>query len=308
MAFRGRGRGRGFGGSDFKFVEPESFVLFPDIELPDRNNVPEEKGLALRNFKFQNYFQSSPYHLEETFSGEEVVDIERYSDKVMDISDMMHAYFAKINYGEPEAPSSAVFDDSAGRTRVENTTAADQTNFSLRSHHKRKGDKDCNHLGKIDVTNADSLCDSHALKVMAESAACGLTNNPKEQVADIDASDVDNGLAVNESRPCDYMNSQPEINDKMRAILVDWLIEVHNRFELMPETLYLTINLVDRFLSSKSVPRRELQLLGIGAMLIACSYEEIWAPEVNDFVSISERAYSNEQILKMEKAILGQLE
>lgn len=104
------------------------------------------------------------------------------------------------------------------------------------------------------------------------------------------------------------MNSQPEINDKMRAILVDWLIEVHNRFELMPETLYLTINLVDRFLLSKSVPRRELQLLGIGAMLIACSYEEIWAPEVNDFVSISERAYNNEQILKMEKAILGQLE
>ncbi|XP_021772150.1 DNA-directed RNA polymerase III subunit rpc31-like [Chenopodium quinoa] len=82
MAFRGRGRGRGFGGSDFKFVKPESFVLFPDIELPDRNNVPEEKDLALRNFKFRNYFQSSPYHLEETFSGEEAVDIERYSDKV----------------------------------------------------------------------------------------------------------------------------------------------------------------------------------------------------------------------------------
>lgn len=76
------------------------------------------------------------------------------------------------------------------------------------------------------------------------------------------------------------MNSQPEINEKMRAILVDWLIEVHNRFELMPETLYLTINLVDRFLSAKAVPRRELQLVGIGAMLIACKYEEIWAPEV----------------------------
>ncbi|XP_021745825.1 G2/mitotic-specific cyclin S13-7-like [Chenopodium quinoa] len=162
-----------------------------------------------------------------------------------------------------------------------------------------------------------------ALLTARSKAACGLTNKPKEQVVDIDASDVDNELAVveyvediytfykiaeNESRPCDYMNSQPEINEKMRAILVDWLIEVHNRFELMPETLYLTINLVDRFLSSKSVPRRELQLLGIGAMLIACKYEEIWAPEVNDFVSISERAYSNEQILKMEKAILGQLE
>lgn len=70
------------------------------------------------------------------------------------------------------------------------------------------------------------------------------------------------------------MDSQP------RAILIDWLIEVHNRFEPMPETLYLTINLIDRFLSLKTMPRKELQLVGLGAMLIACKYEEIWAPEV----------------------------
>lgn len=66
----------------------------------------------------------------------------------------------------------------------------------------------------------------------------------------------------------------------MRSILADWLIEVHNKFELMPETMYLTMYIVDKYLSVKTVPRRELQLLGIGAMLIACKYEEIWAPEV----------------------------
>lgn len=93
----------------------------------------------------------------------------------------------------------------------------------------------------------------------------------------------------------------------MRSILVDWLIEVHNKFELMPETLYLTINIVDRFLSMKVVPRRELQLLGISSMLLASKYEEIWAPEVNDFVCISDNAYIKEQILAMEKAILGKL-
>ncbi|KAL7247764.1 hypothetical protein ACSBR2_002634 [Camellia fascicularis] len=106
--------------------------------------------------------------------------------------------------------------------------------------------------------------------------ACGLTDKPKpkEQIVDIDAADIDNELAVveyvediykfykqveNESRVHDYMDSQPEINEKMRAILVDWLIEVNNKFELMPETLYLTINIVDRYLASKSVMRRELQ-------------------------------------------------
>ncbi|KAI7991141.1 hypothetical protein LOK49_LG12G02432 [Camellia lanceoleosa] len=155
-------------------------------------------------------------------------------------------------------------------------------------------------------------------------AACGLTDKPipKEQIVDIDAADIDNELAVveyvediykfykqveNESRVHDYMDSQPEINEKMRGILVDWLIEVHNKFELMPETLYLTINIVDRYLASKMVLRRELQLVGISAMLMASKYEKIWAAEVNDFVCISDRAYTNEQVLITEKRILGEL-
>ncbi|KAH9607923.1 hypothetical protein KSS87_023359, partial [Heliosperma pusillum] len=171
--------------------------------------------------------------------------------------------------------------------------------------------------------NKKQLPTMTAVLTARSKAACGLSNKPKEQTVDIDASDADNELAVveyiedlyhfyklaeNECRPQDYMKSQPEINEKMRGILVDWLIEVHDRFDLVPETLYLTINLVDRFLSLKAMPKRELQLLGIGCMLIACKYEEIWAPEVKDFVAISDGAYSNEQILKMEKTILGKLE
>ncbi|KAL2535239.1 Histidine kinase CKI1 [Forsythia ovata] len=145
----------------------------------------------------------------------------------------------------------------------------------------------------------------------------------KEQIVDIDAADVNNDLAVveyveeiykfyklveNDSRAHDYMDSQPEINEKMRAILVDWLIQVHHKFELLPETLYLTINIVDRYLAAKKTSRRELQLLGISSMLIASKYEEIWALEVNDLVCISDRAYTNEKVLRMEKRILGELE
>lgn len=154
-------------------------------------------------------------------------------------------------------------------------------------------------------------------------AACGLSHKPKNQIADIDAADVNNELAVveyvediytfykiaeNESRIHDYMDSQPEISEKMRAILIDWLIEVHQKFELNPETLYLTVNIVDRYLAVTTTSRRELQLVGMSAMLIASKYEEIWAPEVNDFVCISDRAYNHEQVLGMEKRILGQLE
>lgn len=97
------------------------------------------------------------------------------------------------------------------------------------------------------------------------------------------------GVLQHESRPVEYMGNQPEINPKMRAILADWIVEVTHKFELMPETLYLTIYIVDMFLSVQQVPRRELQLVGVAAMLIACKYEEIWAPEVgkpNGFESL----------------------
>ncbi|KAJ4965236.1 hypothetical protein NE237_017085 [Protea cynaroides] len=154
-------------------------------------------------------------------------------------------------------------------------------------------------------------------------AACGLTDKPKEPIVDIDREDVDDQLAIveyvediykfyklteHEYRIHDYMANQPDINERMREILGDWLIEVHHKFELMPETLYLTLYIVDQFLSVKTVVRRELQLVGIAAMLIASKYEEVWAPEVSDFIAISDRAYSREQVLAMEKTILGRLE
>lgn len=78
----------------------------------------------------------------------------------------------------------------------------------------------------------------------------------------------------------------------MRAILVDWIIEVHLKFKLLPETLFVTVNLIDRYLSLVSVKRNNLQLVGVTAMFIASKYEEIYAPEVRDFVYITDNAYS----------------
>ncbi|CAF2118682.1 BnaA03g01900D [Brassica napus] len=152
-------------------------------------------------------------------------------------------------------------------------------------------------------------------------AACSITTKPK--ILDIDESDKDNHLAAveyvddmyafykeveKESQPKMYMHIQTDVNEKMRAILVDWLLEVHIKFELNLETLYLTVNIIDRFLSVKAVPKRELQLLGVSALLIASKYEEIWPPQVNDLVYVTDNAYNNKQILVMEKTILGNLE
>ena len=104
------------------------------------------------------------------------------------------------------------------------------------------------------------------------------------------------------------MEKQEDINEKMRAILVDWLVEVHLKFKLVPESLYLTVNLIDRFLEKEQVNRQKLQLIGVTAMLIACKYEEIYPPIVKDFVYITDNAYSKEEILETERLMLQTLD
>lgn len=69
-----------------------------------------------------------------------------------------------------------------------------------------------------------------------------------------------------------YMDDQEDLKWQMRGILIDWLVEVHIRFRLLPETLFLAVNIVDRFLSNKVVLLDKLQLVGVTAMFIAAKY------------------------------------
>ncbi|KAK8673349.1 hypothetical protein V6N13_111691 [Hibiscus sabdariffa] len=146
----------------------------------------------------------------------------------------------------------------------------------------------------------------------------------EEPIVDIDGCDAKNPLAVveyvedlhayyrkMENFSCispNYMEQQSDINEKMRAILIDWLIEVHDKFDLMGETLFLTVNLIDRFLSQQTVVRKKLQLVGLVAMLLACKYEEVSVPVVGDLVLISDKAYSRKEVLEMEKLMLNTLQ
>lgn len=105
----------------------------------------------------------------------------------------------------------------------------------------------------------------------------------------------------------DYMGEQTDITAKMRAILMDWLIEVHMKYKLRLETLHLTVNLIDRYLSKQQVSRKRLQLVGVAAMFIASKYEEINPPELHDWVYITNRAYTNKDVLLMECTMLTAL-
>ena len=104
-----------------------------------------------------------------------------------------------------------------------------------------------------------------------------------------------------------YLSHQPELSEKMRTILVDWLVEVHLKFKCRPETLFLAVDIVDRYLSVARTTRSTLQLVGVTAILLAAKYEEIWPPEIKDCVYISANTYSREDILTMERLICGAL-
>ena len=101
-----------------------------------------------------------------------------------------------------------------------------------------------------------------------------------------------------------YMASQTDINIKMRAILVDWIIEMHDKFNFKPQTLFQTIWLIDTYLSLKYIKRSDFQLLGLGCMYISCKYHEIFYPVLKDFIEITDGAYKKEDLLRIEKDIL----
>ncbi|KAJ4879562.1 Cyclin-B2-3 [Raphanus sativus] len=146
----------------------------------------------------------------------------------------------------------------------------------------------------------------------------------EERVINIDACDENNPLAVVEyindiydffkkseelsCVPPNYMDNQQDLNERMRGILIDWLIEVHYKFELMEETLYLTVSVIDRFLAVHQIVRKKLQLVGVTALLLACKYEEVSVPVVDDLILISDKAYTRREVLDMEKLMANTLQ
>ncbi|CAH9141362.1 unnamed protein product [Cuscuta epithymum] len=137
------------------------------------------------------------------------------------------------------------------------------------------------------------------------------TNHMDPQLCTLYAADIYANLHANEldRRPSvDYMEKlQRDITEGMRGILIDWLVEVSEEYRLVPDTLYLTVNLIDRFLSENYIEKRKLQLLGVTCMLIASKYEEICAPRVEEFCCITDNTYSREEVVKMESHVLNLL-
>ncbi|XP_048360610.1 G2/mitotic-specific cyclin-B1 [Sphaerodactylus townsendi] len=104
-----------------------------------------------------------------------------------------------------------------------------------------------------------------------------------------------------------YLSGQ-EITGSMRAILIDWLVQVQIKFKLLQETMYMTVAIIDRFLQNNKVTKKMLQLVGVTAMFIASKYEEMYPPEIGDFAFVTDHSYTNHQIRQMEMKILRSLD
>lgn len=94
----------------------------------------------------------------------------------------------------------------------------------------------------------------------------------------------------------------------MRTVLVDWLMDVHTRFEMVTETLFLAVNLLDRFLEKIEISRDILQLVGITCLMIASKFEDIYPPDAEECAFITANTYTKTEVLKMEFKILNTLE
>lgn len=103
------------------------------------------------------------------------------------------------------------------------------------------------------------------------------------------------------------MDIQTEIQWSMRSVLMDWLVQVHNRFNLLPETLFLAVNFIDRFLSYKVVSLGKLQLVGATAILVAAKYEEINCPSLQEIVYMVDQGYTIGEVMKAERFMLSML-
>jgi hypothetical protein len=103
-------------------------------------------------------------------------------------------------------------------------------------------------------------------------------------------------------------DKQEDITWRMRGILMDWLIEIHVKFRLLPETIFLAANIIDRFCSVRGVSIVKYQLMGITALFIASKYEEIICPSMNNFLFMTDGGYTDDEFLKAERYVLQMIQ
>ena len=100
---------------------------------------------------------------------------------------------------------------------------------------------------------------------------------------------------------------QKNITDKMRYILIDWLVDVHDSFELKEQTLHLALSYLSDFAAEREISKEDYQLAGITCLWIASKYEEIYPPRTKNYIEVTADTYSLKELKGMEGKIIESL-
>ncbi|GKA80423.1 G2/mitotic-specific cyclin C13-1-like protein [Tanacetum coccineum] len=102
----------------------------------------------------------------------------------------------------------------------------------------------------------------------------------------------------------DYIEKvEKDVSVNMRGVLVDWLVEVSEEYNHLPESLYLTISYIDRYLSLNVLNRQNFSFL----VFLQCSLHQISPPHTEDFCDITDNTYTKEDVVRMEAEVLKTL-
>ncbi|XP_066050764.1 G1/S-specific cyclin-E1 isoform X1 [Chamaea fasciata] len=105
-----------------------------------------------------------------------------------------------------------------------------------------------------------------------------------------------------------YMQRHPQLQPKMRAVLLDWLMEVCEAYKLHRETFYLAQDFFDRFMATQQdVVKTLLQLIGVTSLFIAAKLEEVYPPKLHQFAYVTDGACTEDEIISMELIIMKAL-
>ncbi len=106
----------------------------------------------------------------------------------------------------------------------------------------------------------------------------------------------------------DYASIQQDINHRMKVILYDWIVCISDQFKLKERTIFLSLELVELFMTNNIVNKDDFQLVGVACLFMAAKYEEIYPPKIDDFCKSCDNYYSKQRIFEVETSLLKLLE
>ena len=273
-------------------------ILMGPLIIPNSFLVSHKENNNLNNLTKNNIYNN---YLSHKSSASEVNSIFKYNNSISNCNTTCNTHTNSNN-------KSNSFHKSILKKHSENI---DLCRIN-RIEEKKEKNKNKNYMKKHNIDfeskfllKLDNNCNN---EVKSEN----YINNAEEYIDDI----LDNLLEEERKREKEsklkinpsYFQFQLDINSKMRAILIDWIIDVHLKFNFKLETLYIAIYIIDTYLSTEKIERCNLQLLGVAALFIACKENEILFHKLKEYVYITDNAYTEGDIKNMENKVLDILD